>query len=81
MHINVCKHCKKVFIYKFQAYTCEDCKKFDDEQFEKIRDYLMKFPNSNALQIAAALDLDAFEIINYMNEGRLEISKGKFEKL
>ncbi|WP_066716151.1 hypothetical protein [Clostridium sp. Marseille-P299] len=81
MHINVCKHCKKVYTSKFVSYACNECKEKDDLQFEQIKEYLMKYPNSNALQIAEALDISAYIIIQYLNEGRLMTSKGNFERI
>ena len=81
MHINVCKHCKKVYSSRTLTYACNACKEKDELQFEQIKEYLMKYPNSNALQVADALDISAYIIIQYIDEGRLMTSKGKFERL
>lgn len=81
MYTNVCKHCKKVYISRFQSYACNMCKEKDDLQFEEIKEYLFKYPNSNAMQIAAALNISAYTVVNYLNEGRLVTTKGKFERL
>lgn len=81
MYTNVCKHCRKVFRSRFKAYACEDCKKIDSDHFDDIEAYLKEYPNSNALQISEALGITAFEVLNYLKEGRLNISHGKFERL
>lgn len=81
MHTNLCKHCHKVFMSRFKAYRCGDCKKIDDDHFDDIESYLREYPNSNAIQISEALGITAFEILNYLKEGRLNISKGSFERL
>lgn len=81
MYTNVCKHCHKVFMSRFKAYSCKDCKEIDSEHFDDIVEYLKEYPNSNALQISEALGITAFEVLNYLKEGRLNISKGKFERL
>lgn len=81
MHTNVCKHCRKVFISRFKLHCCNECKPVDDILFERIRDYLIKYPNSSAIQIADALELSAFTVIDYINEGRLVVSNGSFERL
>lgn len=60
--------------------TCEKCKKRDDELFAMIEAYLMKYPNSNAIQIAEGLKIQAIEVLSFIDEGRLTITKGYFEK-
>lgn len=79
--MNLCKHCHTVFASRYKAYTCSKCKEIDDLQFEQISDYLMKYPNSNALQIAQSLNIPSQVVISYLNEGRLVTSKGRFERL
>ncbi len=81
MYTNVCKHCHKVFLSRLKAYTCEECRKTDDDHFDDIEAYLKEYPNSNALQISEALGITAYEVLNYLKEGRLNIARGHFEKL
>lgn len=81
MQRNLCKHCRKVFMSRYKAYTCEDCKRIDDDHFDDIVAYLKEYPNSNALQISEELGITAFEVLNYLKEGRLNISRGTFEQL
>lgn len=81
MYTNVCKHCQKVFKSRIKQYTCKECEDMDNLFFDAIYDYLKKYPNSNALQISEALGISPYEVIQYMSEGRLSVSKGQFEKL
>lgn len=81
MYTNICKHCQKVFKSRKKQYTCGDCESTDNLFFDAIYDYLKKYPNSNALQISDALGISPYEVIQYMSEGRLSVSKGRFEKL
>lgn len=81
MYTNVCKHCRKVFQSRFKAYSCADCKVIDNDHFDDIVAYLKEYPNSNALQISEALGITAFEVLNYLKEGRLNVSRGRFERL
>lgn len=81
MYTNLCKHCHKVFTSRFKAYACEECKKIDSDHFDDIEAYLKEYPNSNALQISEALGITAFEVLHYVKEGRLNVSRGRFEKL
>jgi len=70
-----------VFSSRLKAYSCEKCKKVDSDHFDDIESYLKEYPNSNALQISEALGITAYEVLNYMKEGRLNISRGHFERL
>jgi len=81
LYTNVCKHCQKVFSSRLKAYSCEACKQIDSDHFDDIVAYLKEYPNSNALQISEALGITAFEVLNYLKEGRLNIAKGRFERL
>lgn len=81
MYTNVCKHCHKVFNSRLKAYSCEDCRKVDSDHFDDIEAYLKEYPNSNALQISEALGITAYEVLNYLKEGRLNISRGRFEQM
>lgn len=80
MQLNVCKHCHKVFNSRLKLTTCDDCKKKDDELFTRIEEYLMKYPNSNAMQIAEGLKIQAHEVLAFIAEGRLMITKGYFDR-
>lgn len=81
MYTNVCKHCHKVFLSRFKAYACTQCKDIDSGHFDDIEAYLKEYPNSNALQISEALGITAYEVLNYLKEGRLNIARGHFEQL
>ena len=81
MYTNMCKHCREIFVSRFKAYTCDNCKRIDSDHFDDIEAYLKEYPNSNALQVSEALGITAFEVLNYLKEGRLNISRGRFERL
>ncbi len=81
MNTNVCIYCGKIFMAYNKGYVCKECQKKDDEFFARILDYLNKYPNSNALQIAESLEVSPLEIVRFINEGRLQIKKGEFKKI
>jgi len=81
LYTNVCKHCFKTFKSRYKRNTCLDCIGLDDAHFDEIEAYLKKYPNSNALQISEALGITAFEVLNYLKEGRLELGRGYFESI
>lgn len=76
-----CKHCKRTFTNKVMSYTCPDCKALDEEIFDRITEYLGRYPNSNTLNIAEALDLKASLILKYVDEGKLVPVAGRFEHI
>ncbi|WP_155998538.1 hypothetical protein [Lachnoclostridium phytofermentans] len=53
----------------------------DDELFARIEQYLLEYPNSNAIQIADALKIQPLEVISFIDEGRLTMVEGTFERL
>lgn len=81
MKLNRCKYCDCVFQSPDTRVVCKDCRGIDEALFSSIEEYLKKYPNSNALQISEGLEISVYEIIRFIDEGRLEFSKGKFERL
>lgn len=70
-----------MFKSTYSSTVCRQCKELDDILFSRIEEYLRKYPNSNAIQIAEGLELPTFEVVRFIDEGRLQFSRGKFEKL
>ena len=81
MHMSKCKFCGKVFRTKKVEIICKNCKPIDEAVFSRIEAYLRKFPHSNAMQIAEGCGISALEVLQYIDEGRLLLSKGEFRKL
>lgn len=81
MYTNICKHCLKEFKSRKKVYSCDECNKKDEDYFDKIEAYLKEYPNSNALQISEALGITAYQVLNYMKEGRLNVARGYFERI
>lgn len=81
MKQNRCHYCQKVFQSPTERTVCDTCSKIDDILFGRIEAYLKKYPNSNALQISEGLEIPIYSVVRYMNEGRLQVAKGRFERL
>lgn len=79
--VNVCKHCMRQYISPVKGFTCNACKDIDAMRYAQIRAYLTVYPNSNAVEISQALDIKPYVILKYIDEGRLVVGKGEFEKL
>lgn len=80
-YTNVCKHCYEVFRARIPTCTCRNCRRVNEALFDDIEKYLKLYPNSNALQISEELNVPAYTILKYMDEGRLLKSRGTFSRL
>ncbi len=81
MKVCVCRFCGKIFKHHTKISACSSCRNLDDELFDAIRDYLKQFPNSNAIEIAEGLDITTMDVLRYIDEGRLVVSKGTFKEI
>ncbi|MCQ2506723.1 MAG: hypothetical protein MJ113_06065 [Lachnospiraceae bacterium] len=81
MKLCACRFCGKMFNHPYEVSVCSNCQDKNEEQFAKIIDYLKRYPNSNAIQIAKGLEISTNEVIRYIDEGRLTIVNGHFNKL
>ncbi len=81
METCVCKYCRKMFQSSLRTTVCDECVGADNKKFEVIEQYLVDYPNSNAIQISEALEISVHDVLRYVDEGRLMISKGRFEAL
>ena len=79
--VYTCRHCKKLFTSSVKRKICEECAKKEDELFVRIKDYLRKYPNSNAMQIAEGLDINVMSVLYFIDEGRLSMVDVKLFRL
>lgn len=68
-----CRRCGKIFNYLGGVPICQDCKKNDEEEFKRIKEYLYENPGASISQVSIALDVSIEKIKRYLKEGRLEI--------
>lgn len=69
-----CMRCKRVFTYfGFGHKFCPACKRIDDEQFDKIRDYIYQHGTATMVELEANTGVPIRRIEQYLREGRLEI--------
>ncbi len=71
MDVRNCKRCGKIYNYTGSA-VCTNCLRQEQEDFEKIREYLFKNPNSSAAEVSEALGIEIKVISRFLKEGRLE---------
>lgn len=81
MRLNRCKYCGEFFNASTVSVVCKACKPIEDAIFSRIEEYLKQYPNSNALQISEGLEVPILEVLRFIDEGRLTVARGHFEKL
>ena len=68
-----CKRCGAMFNYVVGHPICGRCRKADEEDFKKVKNYLYDNPGSSPPEIAVEVDVSVEKIRRYLKEGRLEI--------
>ncbi len=71
MDVRNCKRCGKIYNYTGGA-VCNNCLQQEQEDFEKIRDYLFNNPNSSTAEVSEATGIELKVISRFLKEGRLE---------
>ncbi|NLW47348.1 MAG: MerR family transcriptional regulator [Firmicutes bacterium] len=71
MDVRNCKRCGKIYNYTGGA-VCNNCLRQEQEDFEKIREYLFKNPNSSTADVSEATGVELKVISRFLKEGRIE---------
>lgn len=72
MDIRNCKRCGRIYTYDGFSY-CRKCRHEMDEEFEKVKEYLRKYPGASISEVEAATGVDEDTVMNYVKDGRLEM--------
>ena len=68
-----CKRCGKLFESNGFSVLCPTCWKFDEYDFQKIKEYLTLHPGAKIFEVSNNLDISVAKIKRYLRESRLEI--------
>jgi len=71
MDLRNCPECGKVFAY-ISVNMCPNCKKEDDKEFIKVKEYLYKNPKIGIYDLSEATEVDEAKIVRWVREGRIE---------
>lgn len=75
MNVKNCSRCGK--IYNYDGFrVCPTCRKEDEEDFQKVREYLYDSPGANIQEVSEKTEVDSKKIIDFLRGGRLEIGEG-----
>jgi uncharacterized protein (UPF0212 family) len=61
---------------RIASAVCPRCEKADEENFAKVREYIEEDPLCNINELAEATQVPVKRILQYLREGRLEVTKG-----
>lgn len=71
MDVRNCKRCGKIYNYTGSG-VCNNCLRQEQEDFEKVREYLFNNPNSTTAEVSEATGIELKVISRFLKEGRLE---------
>lgn len=72
MNVRNCSRCGKIYAYD-GFNICIQCRREDEEDFKKIKEYIDKNPGANVSEVSEKTGIDSKKIIKFLRQGRLEI--------
>ena len=69
-----CRRCGKLFVYT-GIPLCMQCVEQDEELFERVKEYIESHPRCTTIEVAEALDIPVEKILQFLREGKLELSR------
>ncbi len=73
--IKYCRDCHKMFQYVTGPVLCPICKQREEEEFDKVRNFLRDFPGANMREVSENTEVHPNKISRWLREGRLEVSE------
>lgn len=75
--VEACQNCKNLFNYPgFGSKYCPECRKIDEENRAKVKEYLREHGQANMYEISLATEVSEKNIKQYLRDGMLEIPDG-----
>lgn len=68
-----CRRCNRVFNYLSGPPICQECKRQDEVNFKRVKEYLYDNPGASIIEVSKELEISVQQIKMYLKEGRLEI--------
>lgn len=70
-----CRRCKKIFMWSVGQQICNECKKLEEEDFEKVRKFLRDYPGATITEVSNATEVSTQLIYRFLKDGRLEVTE------
>lgn len=71
-----CRRCKRIFMYAVGPQLCEECKKLEEEEYERVRKFVRDFPGATIQEVSDATEVSMQMIYKFLKDGRLEVTEG-----
>ena len=72
MDVRNCRECRRLFQYQgYGDILCPTCRKIDDEEFDKVKEFLRNNPGTNQKGVCEATGVDFNKILRWLREERL----------
>jgi hypothetical protein len=68
---HICDKCGSII--QANDAICQYCCQIEMDEYKIVRDYLRRYPNSNAMQIANATGISISNILKYIKNGSLTV--------
>ena len=72
--IRNCIKCGRIFQYDGFNKKCERCRRDEEEDFKKVKEYLYDNPGATITEVSEETGVEEDLILKYLRQGRLEIS-------
>ncbi len=76
MNIRNCSRCGKMYNYIGGQPICEQCKKAIEEEFQKVKQYIVDNPHADLKKIAEDNEVTTKQIQQWVREERLMFTEG-----
>ncbi len=76
MEVKVCMRCKKMFQYITGPSICPKCRQIEEEQFQKVKEYLRENPGAAMNVVSEETSVPVKLIQSFLKQGRLEVVPG-----
>ena len=74
MEVKTCRRCNALFHHVVGPPLCQKCKKKDEEDFQRVKEYLYENPGAAMATVCEVLDVSVRQVRQYLREGRLTVS-------
>ena len=72
MDIRNCRECRRLFQYNgFGDILCPECRRKDEEEFDKVKEYLRNYPGATQKGVCEATGVEFEKILRWLREERL----------
>lgn len=78
MDVRNCRECRRIFQYNgYGDILCPECRKKDEEEFDRVKNYLRQNPDSTQKNVCDETGVDFNKILRWLREERLVTTDAK----